>query len=198
MPQLSSDARYSPRFVLRPFKRRDTAAVYDAVAESLPDLRRWLPWASGNYTRPTAQHYVRDSIAAWNEGRAWDFTIRRPDDPGRHLGNVSIWYTSVPNLVGEIGYWVRTSETNTGVCTEATARLLQVAFEELRLHRVALRIAVGNVGSERVAEKLGFQHEGLLREEVRVGHEWLDHTVWGLLEREWWVERERYRAEAWA
>ncbi|MDJ0960301.1 MAG: GNAT family protein [Acidimicrobiia bacterium] len=198
MPQLDSGPRHTPRFTLRPFRRRDTAAVYDAVKESLPELRKWLPWAAGNYTRPTAQHYVRDSISAWNEGRAWDFAIRRPEDPGRHVGNVSIWFTSTPNLVGEIGYWVRTSETGRSVCTEATARALQIAFEELRLHRVALRIAVGNLGSERVAEKLGFRFEGTLREEVKVGHEWLDHTVWGLLEREWWVERERYREQAWA
>ena len=198
MPQLVSDPRNTPRFTLRPFRRRDTSAVYDAVSESLPELKKWLPWATGTYTRPTAQHYVRDSISAWNEGRAWDVTIRRTDEPGRHLGNVSIWFTSVPNLVGEIGYWVRTSESGRGVCTEATARALQIAFEELRLHRVALRIAVGNGGSERVAEKLGFTQEGLLREEVKVGSRWLDHTAWGLLEREWWVERERYRSEAWA
>jgi len=198
MPKLEPHPRRTPRFFLRPFRRRDTSAVYDAVSESLPELAKWLPWAVGAYTRPTAQHYVRDSIAAWNDGRAWDFSIRRSEDPGRHIGNVSVWLTSVPNLVGEIGYWVRSGESSNGVCTEATARVLQVAFEELRLHRVALRIAVGNSASERVAEKLGFTREGLLREEVKVGPRWLDHSVWGLLENEWWVERERYRAEAWA
>ncbi len=44
---------------------------------------------------------------------------------------------------------------------------------------------MGNRGSERVAEKLGFSNEGTLREEVKVGSSWLDHTVWGLLEDEW-------------
>ena len=65
------------------------------------------------------------------------------------------------------------------------------------MHRVSVRIAVGNTASERVAEKLGFLNEGLLREEVKVGSAWLDHTVWGLLEREWRVEKRRYEAEAW-
>ena len=92
---------------------------------------------------------------------------------------------------------MRSDESGKGICTEATARVLQVAFEELGMHRVSLRIAVGNIGSERVAEKLGFLHEGLLRDEVKVGSTWLDHTVWGLLDREWRVEKIRYETEAW-
>jgi len=47
-----------------------------------------------------------------------------------------------------------------------------------------LRIALGNLPSEQIARKLGFVREGLLREEIKVGGQWLDHTVWGLLEHE--------------
>ncbi len=110
---------------------------------------------------------------------------------------MSVWHTSRQNAVGEIGYWVRSDETRQGVCTEAVAHLLQVAFEELAMHRVTLRIAVGNTASERVAEKLGFLLEGTLRDDVKIGSEWVDHTVWGLLAGEWKVERERYAAQAW-
>jgi len=136
-------------------------------------------------------------MAAWGDEKAFDFTIRARDDRDKHLGNVSAWWTSKANHVGEIGYWVRSDITGTGICTEATARVLQVAFEELQMHRVALRIAVGNLASERVAQKLGFLHEGVLRNEVKVGSTWMDHTVWGLLVHEWRVERARYEAEAW-
>ncbi len=65
------------------------------------------------------------------------------------------------------------------------------------MHRIVLRIAVGNVASERVAEKLGFRFEGTLRDEVRVGADWMDHTIWGLLDHEWRREQARYRTEAW-
>ena len=101
------------------------------------------------------------------------------------------------NRVGEVGYWVRTDEASRGICTEVTARVLEVGFQEMGLHRATLRIAVGNRASERVAEKLGFRLEGTLRDEVRVGNKWLDHTVWGLLDREWLVERDRYQTESW-
>ena len=194
---LSQHPRFTPRLALRPFRRRDANAVHEAVVGSLDELSKWLPWATGNYSKSVTQQFVKDSINAWSEARAHDFAIRSREDPDRHLGNVSVWWTSKPNLAGEVGYWVRSDESGKGICTEATARVLQVAFEELGMHRVSLRIAVGNIGSERVAEKLGFLHEGLLRDEVKVGSTWLDHTVWGLLDREWRVEKIRYETEAW-
>ena len=187
----------TPRLVLRPFRRRDVSAIHDAVSASIEDLQQWLPWASRGYSRSVSQHFVRDSIAAWAEGRAFDFAVRRPEKPDRHLGNISVWYTSKQNAVGEIGYWIRSDETRHGICTEATAHVLGIAFDELKLHRVTLRIAVGNRGSERVAEKLGFLQEGILRDDVQIGDRWIDHTIWGLLDYEWKVERERYAAQAW-
>ncbi len=196
-PQLSPHARLTPRLLLRPFRRRDAGAVHEAVMASIEDLQMWLPWASRDYSKSVSQHFVRDSIAAWSEGRAFDFAIRRQSEPDRHVGNASIWHTSKQNAVAEIGYWIRSDETRRGICTEAVAHLLGIGFEDLALHRITLRIAVGNKASERIAEKLGFLHEGVLREDVKIGSRWVDHTVWGLLSNEWKVERERYAAQAW-
>ncbi len=193
----TSTELYTPRFVLRPFRRRDATSVHEAVLASLPELSAYLPWANERYAKSVTHQYIRESASAWSEGRAFDFSIRGIDQPERHIGNMSVWYTSRPNAVGEVGYWVRTDETAQGVATEAGARVLQFAFEDLVMHRVTLRIAVGNRPSERVAEKLGFQLEGTLREDVKVGHLWLDHTLWSMLAQEWPRVRRRYREEAW-
>jgi len=193
----TSTELYTPRFSLRPFRRKDGGSVHEAVLASLPELSAYLPWANERYTRSVTNQYIRESASAWIEGRAFDFSIRSQAQPDRHLGNMSVWFTSRPNAVGEVGYWVRSDETTRGVATEAAARILQFAFEDLDMHRVTLRIAVGNRASERVAEKLGFGLEGTLREDVKVGHMWLDHTLWSLLAQEWPRTRQRYRAEAW-
>ena len=129
-------------------------------------------------------------MSAWAENRAYDFTIRTLDDPDRHAGNVSIWWVSQQNRVGEVGYWIRSDLTGRGIGTEATARVIQIGFEEIALHKVVLRIAVGNRQSEAIAERLGFVLEGTLRDEVKVGGVWLDHTSWSLLESEWAYARE--------
>ena len=194
---LTGGSRFTPRLELRPFRRRDLDALVDAAADSLGDLSKWLPWAHSGYGRRDALVFLRDSVSAWGEGRAFDFTIRYLDNPGFHVGNVSAWYISRQSRVGEVGYWIRSSETSQGVATEATARILAVAFDELALHRVVLRIAVGNRPSERVAEKLGFTREGLLRQELQVNSVWMDHSIWGLLEDEYHQLKLGYADAGW-
>lgn len=171
--------------------------MHEAVRASLPELSDYLPWAV-NYQRSVTAQFVKDSIGAWASGRAYDFAIRMLGDEDAHIGNASVWFVSRANAVGEVGYWIRSDMVGKGIGTEATARVLQVAFEELEMHRVTARIAIGNIASERIVQKLGFLKEGTLRDEVRVGGRWLDHSVWGLLESEWRYERRRYRDEAWA
>jgi ribosomal-protein-serine acetyltransferase len=193
MSRLSTRRRVTPRLTLRPFRRRDVDELVEAVAASLPQLAQWLPWAHAGYDKGEALRFVRDSAAAWAEGRAFDFAIRFTEDDTAHLGNISVWPTSRRERSGEIGYWVRSDMMGKGIATEAAARVAQVGFEELGLHRITLRIAVGNRPSERVAEKLGFVEEGLLRKEVLVRGEWLDHTLWGMLEEEFRALRAGYR-----
>ena len=174
---------------MRPFERRDALPLVEAVRASLPELQQWLPWAHGGYGRQDAQAYIRESSRSWKDGKAFDLAIRRADDPRRHIGNVSIWFISKSFRTGEIGYWIRTDETTKGIATEVTERALEIAFDEMRLHRVILRIAIGNTASERIGEKLGFTREGILREEIKIRGQWLDHSVWGLLDHEYRKQR---------
>ncbi len=191
---LHSRPRHTPRFIIRPFRRRDVGPMHDAVRASLPELEEWLPWAIG-YDRSVAHRFVRDSASAWNDARAYDFAIRLHEEPDFHVGNISVWPTSPANRVGEIGYWIRSDLTGEGIGTEVTARTVQVGFEELNYHKIILRIAVGNERSDRIAKRLGFTFEGTLRDEVKVGTTWIDHTSWSLLEEEWPGVREGILAD---
>ena len=189
--------RRTPRLALRPFLRRDADPLVEAVRASLPELSRWLPWPHARYGRSDALRFIRDSGAAWEDGRAHDLAIRSHLDGATHLGNISVWPTSRREQTGEVGYWVRTDATRQGIATEAAARVLQVGFNELGLHRVVLRVAVGNQASERVAQKLGFVREGVLRKEVLVAGIWLDHTLWAMLDEEFRRLRPGYVEKGW-
>ncbi len=169
------------RFVLRKLTRQDVNPIADAVIASLSELQRWLPWAHSHYGREDAVAFVRDSQQSWKEARAFDFAIKDPRTPQLHIGNCSIWPVARIAKVGEIGYWIRSDHTSRGIASEATDRLIQLGFDEMGLHKINLRIAVGNSSSERVAEKLGFTKEGVLREELLLQGHWVDHTIYSLL-----------------
>jgi ribosomal-protein-serine acetyltransferase len=189
-----SQQRYTNRLMLRPFRRRDVGTFHRAVDSSITELQPWLPWIDG-YNRGFAQRFIRESVGSWADRRAFDFTVRTQDDLDRHIGNVSVWQTSQQNSTGEVGYWIRSDETSKGYGTEAAAAVVKIGFEELGFHKVVLRIAVGNIGSERIATKIGFTLEGILRDEVKVGDEWLDHTAWSMLSPEWTIHSDRLRSE---
>jgi RimJ/RimL family protein N-acetyltransferase len=63
--------------------------------------------------------------------------------------------------------------------------LLDYAFRALGLRRLEADVDPRNSGSMRVLERLGFRHEGLLRERWKVNGELQDSVLLGLLEREW-------------
>ena len=170
--------------MLQRFTRRDQSTLDDAIRSSLPELNQWLPWARLDYEHGDTTAFIRESIQAWKEERAWDYSIRLKEQPDRHLGNVSLWTVSKLGKIAEFGYWVRTDEQSKGYCTEAVDRLLTEAFASLGYHKVTLRIAIGNDASDRVAEKLGFTREGVLREELLIRGNWVDHSLWSLLDRE--------------
>lgn len=173
------------RLVLQKFNRRDHTTYDKATRASLPELNQWLPWARLDYEHGDTTAFIRESMQAWKEDRAWDYSIRFKDDPERHVGSISMWTVSKLGKIAEFGYWVRSDEHSKGICTEAVGRLLDETFNSLGYHKVTLRIAVGNHASDRVAEKLGFTREGVLREELLIRGNWVDHSLWSLLDREY-------------
>ena len=106
--------------------------------------------------------------------------------PGGALGLGRIF-----GRIGEIGYWVRTDATSKGIASEGTDAMLSLGFSTLNLHKITLRIAVGNDASIRVAEKLGFSREWILREELRINGTWVDHVLYSMLEHEYRPLRSR-------
>lgn len=193
MPVASSTLE-TERLVIRKFTRRDAATLNDAIRVSLPDLNEWLPWARTDYQAGDAATFIRDSVQAWKEDRAWDYTIRFREQPTRHIGNISMWTVSKTGKIAEIGYWIRSDETSKGVCTEAAGAVLGEAFGKLGFHKVVMRIAIGNDASHRVAEKLGFTREGILREELLIRGNWVDHAQWSMLDREFATIRRSQRS----
>jgi RimJ/RimL family protein N-acetyltransferase len=84
-----------------------------------------------------------------------------------------------------LGYCLFQSAWGSGYATEAAHALLRWAFDTLDLNRVQAEADTRNLASARVLEKLGFVHEGTLREDCIVDGDVSDSWVFGLLRRDW-------------
>ncbi len=92
-------------------------------------------------------------------------------DPGNQSCNFRI-------LIGPAGQ-------NRGLGTEATRLIVGYGFGQLGLHRIALEVYAFNPRARRTYEKVGFRPEGVLRESLRYGNQWIDATVMSILAAEW-------------
>ena len=68
--------------------------------------------------------------------------------------------------------------------TEAGTLPLQLAFEQLGVHRIETLIEASNARALALVRKAGFRKEGLLRERILDEH-WINTEVCSLLEGEW-------------
>jgi RimJ/RimL family protein N-acetyltransferase len=80
---------------------------------------------------------------------------------------------------------------NRGIGTEALRLWVDYLFANSDVHRIALATWSFNPRMMRVAEKVGFVHEGVQREARQWRGEWLDGILYGMLREEWEVRRGR-------
>ena len=76
-----------------------------------------------------------------------------------------------------IGYWIDEGFSNRGITTEAVVAITDFGFQSLKLHRIEIALRPENEASKRVAEKAGFDFEGIRPRFLHIDGAWRDHIV---------------------
>ncbi len=158
-------SRTSINIGIRPIEARDAAPFYEAVIESRPHLSRWLSWCTPDYHIASAEDWACSAGKEWRAGSDHRFVIV-DQDSGDILGSVGINDIDRQTMRGHLGYWVRQSALNKGVCTEAARQAVIFAFTELKLRRMDIHVHPENDSSNAVAVKLGALFEGVLKNKI--------------------------------
>jgi RimJ/RimL family protein N-acetyltransferase len=124
-----------------------------------PDVRQFTyvpdPWVEG-FERTWLERYDQP------DGRRAGFAIV-DEAGGEFLGMAALVTLDLDGREAEAGYIVAPSARGRGIASRALTLLTEWALDELGLERVELRITVDNEPSIRVAEKCGYEREGVLR-----------------------------------
>jgi ribosomal-protein-serine acetyltransferase len=166
--------------LIRPYREGDASALYEAVRESLPEVSRWLPWCHQNYSLEESKEFVGSRETAAHNGEWYSFAVFEREG-GKFLGGVGLNFFNRVHQMANLGYWVRTSAAGHGVATNATRAVARFAFEELGLQRIEIVAAVGNLSSQRVAEKAGAVREGVLRKRLLINGDSHDAVLFSLV-----------------
>ncbi len=140
---------------------------------------------------PANQHSVK-KISEWVEKdlendppKRYEFAIRALE-LDRLIGVCSLGGDLFPHGEAFIGLGIGEREQwNKGYGTDAMMVILQYAFQELNMRRVALSVSANNPRAIRSYEKAGFIYEGRMRNYIqRDGKRW-DIVFMGILHEEW-------------
>ncbi|MHC1749543.1 MAG: GNAT family N-acetyltransferase [Cellulosilyticaceae bacterium] len=88
------------------------------------------------------------------------------DNDDEYLGTVSLKNIDYINKNAEYAIVLRKKVVARGVATEATKMILDIAFNELKLHKVYLNVLENNIRAIKFYEKFGFKLEGQFREHI--------------------------------
>ena len=175
-PQMETE-----RLVMRPPQPGDGAAINAVVRESIAEVARWMPWANPTPEPEATERWCRDAAAKFITRQGLHYVIRLKDTD-EIVGVCGIHRLDWTIPMFEIGYWLATGCYGHGYMTEAAGRLVKMLFDDLGAARVEIRVDDRNDRSARVAERLGFKLDGVLRCDSRdVAKELRDTRVYSMI-----------------
>lgn len=161
-----------PRVLLRRFRSDDAAAVAAACRDIEIPKYTLLP---ENLTEDDAHRWIDQRNELWSEGlRSFAITLPPADTC---VGQMGISLEAHARRAGMF-YWLDRAVRGRGIASEALDIATRWAFEELEIVRAQLITHVDNLPSQRVAERCGYQREGILRSWEPVKTEQPDVVMW--------------------
>lgn len=156
------DEFFTERLHVRIPRPGDGEVVHKAIVASQEDLKQWLPFARKTQSVEDVEQNIREAHIKYLKREDLRFLVFHKET-GEFLATSGLhdvdW--DVPKF--EIGYWVDSRHSGKGFITEAVEGLTQFAFDQLGANRVCIRCDPRNLKSKAVAERAGFELEGILK-----------------------------------
>ncbi|MGH1285632.1 GNAT family N-acetyltransferase [Bacillus toyonensis] len=153
------------RLILRaPLQAGEGDVVCQAIKDSINELRQWLLLFQSIPTVEETEILLRNAHIDFLKRESFRYLIYHKDT-NDFIGTVSLHAINWEVSKCEIGYWINTQFSGNGYMTEAVSELTDLGFQLLKFRRIEIRCESNNTKSRTIPEKLGFELEGILRNE---------------------------------
>jgi [ribosomal protein S5]-alanine N-acetyltransferase len=162
---------------LRLLAESDVPAVADACND--PEIARFTTIPSP-YSARHAREWIRQANRGLRSGTDLQAVVVNAST-GELLGAVGLNGIDPATRRCAAGYWVTADARGRGVATRSLRLLCAHAFAELGIERIEAWIDPDNLPSLKVAERVGFSREGLLRSFMPINGVRRDMLMYSLL-----------------
>jgi len=169
------------RLILRRLQHGDEAFVFQHFSD--PEVTRYLLDEDPLTRREEAEEIIQlYADPAGKTHNRWGIVLKADD---KLIGTCGFHRWDKRHRRAEVGYDLARAYWGQGIMAEALRSALSYAFGTMGLNRVDALVYADNVRSVRLAQKLGFQSEGTLREYFWFKGEFYDHVILSLLKSDW-------------
>jgi len=170
--------RISPDITVIPVSLTHASALATLVKENSSHLKVFLPKVTGLSTFEAAQDHLRHAIDMRASGDLHEWHIFN----GNELcGAIRLNQIEPDNRKASIAYYLGAAHQGAGLATMSVRAVIGYCFKQMDLNRIELRCASENMPSQRLAKRLGFTWEGMLRQAELLDGAFADHFVYSLL-----------------
>lgn len=142
-----------PRLNLAPLSSAMVDQLLEACLESREALHPFMPWDCWTFAEAAA--FVEGAMYARKDGTRFEFAmVRQADD--RVVGMLGLKICDPFTPLGELGYWVRSSETGKGYAQEAVLAVVDACAREGAFAQLIAWAATTNYRSRRVLASCEF------------------------------------------
>lgn len=156
--------------------------LFTIVDKQRSHLRTWLSWIDKTQSVNHVLEFLKN-LKAFNQGgqKLTTFIFKE----NILVGSIALVKIDKKHRFVEIGYWLREDYQGNGIITRSCKRLIDYTFKTMEINRIVIKIAKPNIKSLAIPQKLGFIHEGTLREALYINEEYFDLEIFSLLRKEW-------------
>lgn len=167
----------NPGLELRQLQPADAPALFAVVDANRVALREWLPWVDATNRVADSEKYIRDTLRDFKASRAFTCGIW---SMGRLVGVIGHNRIDWANRIGFPAYWIAPASQGQGIMTLCCRAVIENAFTDLRVNRVIVAVATGNLRAQKIPLRLGFTQVSTLRKAEWLYDHYVDHSIYSL------------------
>ncbi|HJV76831.1 MAG TPA: GNAT family protein [Paludibacter sp.] len=161
---------------LKEIELEDTEVIFNTIINERDYLGEWLPFVELTRDISFTRCFVEGYLNSDKKNLTCAIFYQN-----QFVGIIGLKDTDFNNKKTEIGYWLSEPYQHKGIITNSCKSLINFIFDKMNINRVQIKVAEGNMKSQRIPKRLGFKREGIERDGELHSWGFVDLVIFSLL-----------------
>lgn len=162
--------------ILRQLEEKDAEKMFEWMTD--PEINQFFRFDKTNLSIEKCRNFIINSFTKTDHHYAIE-------EDGEYMGTISLKHIDPINKNAEYAIALRKIAQGKGLGTKSSKKLLDIAFNELKLNKVYLDVLSDNSPAIRLYKKLGFKEEGELKNHIVIDNSFHNLKLFGILKEDY-------------